>query len=111
MTPDKSGVLYGTLGLMIIPGGPGCTDYRIARRIEQIAGISSHSTRALCIRRCSSWADGMDFVQMGHIRERPPRAHLRADTRRAQAAPEGEVQWQRAASIVEGFLKISENPS
>jgi DNA-binding PadR family transcriptional regulator len=59
MTPDKSDVLYGTLGLMVIKTlealGP-LHGYRIARRIEQISGkISSHSTRALCIRRCSSW--------------------------------------------------------
>src|SRR3970282_1984734 len=41
MTPDKSDVLYGTLGLMIIKTmealGP-LHGYRIARRIEQISG-------------------------------------------------------------------------
>ena len=41
MTPDKSDVLYGTLGLMVIKTlealGP-LHGYRIARRIEQISG-------------------------------------------------------------------------
>jgi len=53
----------------------------------------------------------VDFVQVGYIRERPARADLRTDKRRAQAASEEEAQWQRAASIVERFLTISENPS
>src|SRR5436190_16035221 len=41
MTPDKSDLLYGTLGLMVIKTlealGP-LHGYRIARRIEQISG-------------------------------------------------------------------------
>ena len=41
MTPDKSDVLYGTLGLLVIKTlealGP-LHGYRIARRIEQISG-------------------------------------------------------------------------
>src|SRR3970040_673370 len=41
MTPDKSDVLYGTLGLMVIKTlealGP-LHGYRMARRIEQISG-------------------------------------------------------------------------
>src|SRR4026208_753070 len=41
MAPDKSDVLYGTLGLMVIKTlealGP-LRGYRIARRIEQISG-------------------------------------------------------------------------
>src|ERR1700752_988524 len=41
MTPDKSDVLYGTLGLMVIKTlealGP-LHGYRLARRIEQISG-------------------------------------------------------------------------
>ena len=41
MTPDRSDVLYGTLGLMVIKTlealGP-LHGYRIARRIEQISG-------------------------------------------------------------------------
>ena len=44
MTPDKSDVLYGTLGLMVIKTlealGP-LHGYRIARRIEQISGESA----------------------------------------------------------------------
>ena len=68
MTPDRSDVLYGTLGLLVIKTlealGP-LHGYRIARRIEQISGISSRSTRARCIRRCSSWRRWMDFVEWG----------------------------------------------
>src|SRR4026207_1398296 len=41
MTPDRSDVLYGTLGLMVLKTlealGP-LHGYRIARRIEQISG-------------------------------------------------------------------------
>ena len=48
MTPDRSDVLYGTLGLMIIKTleamGP-LHGYRIARRIEQISG----DQLALCL--------------------------------------------------------------
>src|SRR5439155_9535779 len=33
-------------------------------------------------------ADGVDFVQMGRLRERPSREDLRPDARRAQAAPQ-----------------------
>ena len=57
MTPDKSDVLYGTLGLLVIKTlealGP-LHGYRIARRIEQIgerALIVNQGTVYLCLVR------------------------------------------------------------
>ena len=93
MTPDKSDVLYGTLGLMVIKTlealGP-LHGYRIARRIEQISGNQlALNQGTLYPALLKLRADGVDFVQMGHIRDRPPREDLRADRRRAQAAPQG----------------------
>ena len=93
MMPDKNDVLYGTLGLLIVKTlealGP-LHGYRIARRIEQISGdqlAMNQGTLYPALLKLEE--DGMDFVQMGHIRERPPREDLRPDARRAQAAPQG----------------------
>jgi hypothetical protein len=70
MTPDKSDVLYGTLGLMVIKTlealGP-LHGYRIARRIEQISG------NQLALNQGTLYPAGED---------------LHTDTRRPQAAPQ-----------------------
>ena len=59
MTPDKSDVLYGTLGLMVIKTlealGP-LHGYRIARRIEQISGDQLALNQGTLYPRCSSWS-------------------------------------------------------
>jgi hypothetical protein len=59
VTPDKSDILYGTLGLLVIRTlealGP-LHGYRIARRIEQISGNQLALNQAHCIQRCSSWS-------------------------------------------------------
>ena len=93
MTPDKSDVLYGTLGLMVIKTLEAMAPlhgYRIARRIEQISGNQlALNQGTLYPALAQAGADEVDFVQMGHIRERPSREDLRADARRAQAAPQG----------------------
>ena len=92
MTPDKSDVLYGTLGLLVIKTlealGP-LHGYRIARRIEQISG------NQLALNQGTLYPALLKLEQMGwisskwHIRDGPSRQDLRADSRRAQAAPQG----------------------
>ena len=115
MTPDKSDVLYGTLGLMIIKTlealGP-LHGYRIARRIEQISG------NQLTLNQGTLYPALLKLEQMGWISskwatsESGRRVKIYSLTRagRKQLHNE-EAQWQRAASIVERFLKISETPS
>ena len=115
MTPDKSDVLYGTLGLMIIKTlealGP-LHGYRIARRIEQI------SENQLVLNQGTLYPALLKLEQMGWISskwgtsESGRRVRVYALTRagRKQLHKE-EGQWRRAASIVERFMKISENPS
>jgi PadR family transcriptional regulator, regulatory protein PadR len=115
MAPDSSDVLYGTLGLMIIKTlealGP-LHGYRIARRIEQI------SENQLALKQGTLYPALLKLEQMGWISskwgtsESGRRVKIYALTRagRKQLQTE-EAQWQRAARIVERFLKISENPS
>jgi transcriptional regulator len=115
MPPDKSDVLYGTLSLMVIKTlaalGP-LHGYRIARRIEQISG------NQLVLNQGTLYPALLKLEQMGWISskwgtsESGRRVRIYTLTRdgRRQLHKE-EVQWQRAASIVERFLKISENPS
>jgi PadR family transcriptional regulator PadR len=115
MTPEKSDVLYGTLGLMIVKTlealGP-LHGYRIARRIEQISGDR------LTLNQGTLYPALLKLEQMGWISSRwgqsesGRRVKIYALTRagRNQLQKE-EVQWQRATSIVERFLNISENLS
>ena len=115
MIPDKSDVLYGTLGLMIITTlqalGP-LHGYRIARRIEQI------SRNQLVLNQGTLYPALLKLEQMGWISskwgtsESGRRVKIYALTRagRKQLHNE-EAQWQRAASIVERFFKISEDVS
>ena len=115
MTPDKSDVLYGTLGLMVIKTlealGP-LHGYRIARRIEQISGSQ------LALNQGTLYPALLKLEQMGWISSKwgksdsGRRVKIYALTRegRKQLSKE-EAEWQRAASIVERFLKISEDPS
>ena len=115
MTPDKSDVLYGTLGLLVIKTlealGP-MHGYRIARRIERISGDQ------LALNQGTLYPALLKLEQMGWVSaswgtsESGRRVKIytltRAGRKRLQ---EEEAQWQRAASIVERFLKISEAPS
>src|SRR4026209_1765302 len=115
MSPDKSDVLYGTLGLMVIKTlealGP-LHGYRIARRIEQISG------NQLAPNQGALYPALLKLEQTGWISskwgtsESGRRVRIYALTRagRKQLDQE-EAQWQRAASIVERFLKISQDPS
>jgi PadR family transcriptional regulator PadR len=115
MTPDKSDVLYGTLGLMIIKTleamGP-LHGYRIARRIEQISG------NQLALNQGTLYPALLKLEQAGWISSRwgesetgrRVRIYTLTRTGRRQLEKE-EAQWQRAASIVERFFKISDDPS
>jgi PadR family transcriptional regulator, regulatory protein PadR len=115
MTPERSDVLYGTLGLMVIKTlealGP-LHGYRIARRIEQI------SDNQLALNQGTLYPALLKLEQMGWISskwgtsETGRRVKIYALTRagRRQLHKE-EAQWQRAAGIVERFLKISEDAS
>ena len=115
MTPDKSDVLYGTLGLMIIKTleamGP-LHGYRIARRIEQISG------NQLALNQGTLYPALLKLEEMGWISSKwgtsdsGRRVKIYSLTRagRKQLHKE-EAQWQRATGIVERFLKISGDAS
>jgi PadR family transcriptional regulator, regulatory protein PadR len=115
MASDRSDVLYGTLGLMIVKTlealGP-LHGYLIARRIEQISGDQ------LALNQGTLYPALLKLEQAGWISskwgksESGRRVRIYTLTRagRNQLHKE-EAQWQRATSIVERFLKISETPS
>src|SRR5688572_30516154 len=115
MTPDKSDVLYGTLGLMVIKTleaiGP-LHGYRIARRIEQISGDQ------LALNQGTLYPALVKLEEMQWIAakwgesESGRRVKIYSLTKagRKQLQRE-EAQWQRASGIVERFFKISEEPS
>jgi len=115
MTPDKHDVLYGTLGLMIIKTlealGP-LHGYRLARRIEQISG------NKLSLNQGTLYPALLKLEQVGWISskwgtsESGRRVKIYTLTRAGRRElQQEEAQWQRATSIVERFLKISENLS
>jgi transcriptional regulator len=115
MTPDKTDVLYGTLGLMVIKTleavGP-MHGYRLARRIEQI------SSNQLALNQGTLYPALLKLEQMGWISskwgtsESGRRVKIYALTRAGrQQLQQEEAQWQRAAGIVERFLKIEDTPS
>jgi PadR family transcriptional regulator, regulatory protein PadR len=115
MASDRRDVLYGTLGLMVIKTlealGP-LHGYRLARRIEQISG------NQLALNQGTLYPALLKLEQLGWISsqwgtsESGRRVRIYTLTRagRRQLQQE-EAQWQRAAGIVDRFLKISENPS
>jgi transcriptional regulator len=111
MVPDKSDVLYGTLGLLVIKTleamGP-LHGYRIARRIEQISGDQ------LALNQGTLYPALLKLEQAGWISSkwgtsesgRRVRIYSLTAAGRKQLHEEA-AQWQRAAGIVERFLKIS----
>jgi PadR family transcriptional regulator len=115
MVPDRSDVLYGSLGLMVLKTlealGP-LHGYRIARRIEQISG------NQLALNQGTLYPALVKLEQMGRISskwgasESGRRVKIYSLTRagRKQLQRE-EAQWQRATGIIDRFLKISENAS
>src|SRR5215510_3896462 len=115
MAPDKSDVLYGTLGLMVIKTleamGP-LHGYRIARRIEQISG------NQLALNQGTLYPALLKLEQAGWITaswqdsESGRRVKVYALTRvgRKQLRAE-EASWQHASDIVARFLTIPEDAS
>jgi PadR family transcriptional regulator, regulatory protein PadR len=115
MTPDRSDVLYGSLGLMILKTlealGP-LHGYRIARRIEQISG------NQLTLNQGTLYPALVKLEQMGWITakwgesESGRRVKIYSLTRagRKQLLSE-EAQWHRTTGIIERFFKIAEDPS
>ena len=113
MVPDRSDVLYGSLGLMVLKTlealGP-LHGYRIARRIEQISG------NQLALNQGTLYPALLKLEQMDWIRskwgesESGRRVKIYSLTRagRTQLQKE-EAQWQRATGIVDRFFKIVEN--
>src|SRR5262245_54011388 len=113
MAADKSDVLYGRLGLMVLKTlqalGP-LHGYRIARRIEQISG------NQLALNQGTLYPALLKLEQMGWItsawgksesgREVKVYSLTRAGRKRVQME---EAQWQRAAGIVARFFTISED--
>ena len=115
MTPDRSDVLYGSLGLLILKTleavGP-LHGYRIARRIEQISG------NQLTLNQGTLYPALVKLEQMGWITakwgesESGRRVKIYSLTRagRKQLLDE-EAQWHRTTGIIERFFKIAEDPS
>jgi PadR family transcriptional regulator PadR len=115
MTPDRSDVLYGSLGLMILKTlealGP-LHGYRIARRIEDI------SRNQLTLNQGTLYPALVKLEQMGWITakwgesESGRRVKIYSLTRagRKQLLDE-EAQWHRTTGIIERFFKIAEDPS
>ncbi len=115
MVPERSDVLYGSLGLMVLKTlealGP-LHGYRIARRIEQISG------NQLALNQGTLYPALLKLEQMDWVRsnwgqsESGRRVKIYSLTRagRKQLQKE-EAQWQRATGIVDRFFKISEDAS
>ena len=108
---DKTDVLSGTLGLMILKTlealGP-LHGYRLARRVEQISG------NQLALNQWTVYPALVKLEQMGWIAakwaesESGRRVKVYSLTRsgRRQLGVE-EAQWRHTTGIVERFLKIS----
>ena len=115
MTPDKSDVLYGTLGLLVIKTleamGP-LHGYRIARRIEQISGNQlalNHGTLypALLKLEQAGWISAK-WSESDSGRKVKLYALTAAGRRQIRVH---EAEWQQAAGIVARFLRIQEDAS
>src|SRR5256714_15269747 len=113
MTPDKSDVLYGTLGLMVIKTlealGP-LHGYRIARRIEQISG------NQLALNQGTLYPALLKLEQMGWITskwgasENNRRARYYAISRAGRKQLKAEADnWSRTSDIIARFLEPSED--
>ena len=115
MIADRSDVLYGSLGLMVLKTlealGP-LHGYRIARRIEQISG------NQLALNQGTLYPALLKLEQMAWITARwgesetGRRVKIYALTRAGRKQLQKEAaQWQRATDIVDRFFKISEHAS
>src|SRR5262245_66225441 len=113
MTPDKSDVLYGTLGLMVLKTlealGP-LHGYRIARSIEQISG------NQLALNQGTLYPALLKLEQAGLITAkwassasgRRVKIYALTTAGRRQLRTE-ETAWTRATGIVARFFRIAED--
>lgn len=115
MVPDRSDVLYGSLGLMVLKTlealGP-LHGYRLARRIEQISG------NQLALNQGTLYPALLKLEQMGWVSskwgksETGRRVRIYSLTRGGlKQIQKEEAQWLRSADIVARFFKIAENAS
>jgi PadR family transcriptional regulator, regulatory protein PadR len=115
MLPDKTDVLYGSLGLIVLKTlealGP-LHGYRIARRIEQISGDQ------LALNQGTLYPALLKLEQVGWISskwgesESGRRVKIYSLTRAGgKQLHHEEAEWQRATGIVARFFKISEDAS
>jgi len=115
MATDRSDVLYGRLGLLVLKTlealGP-LHGYRIARRIEQISG------NQLALNQGTLYPALVRLQQMGWISARwgesesGRRVKIYSLTRAGRKQLEEEAaQWQRATGIVDRFFRIAEDAS
>jgi transcriptional regulator len=115
MVPDKTDVLYGSLGLLVLKTlaaiGP-MHGYRIARRIEQISG------NQLSLNQGTLYPALAKLEQMGWVAARwaesesgrKVKVYSLTRTGRRRLLQE-EAQWQRASGIIARFFKISAETS
>jgi PadR family transcriptional regulator PadR len=115
MAPDKSDVLYGSLGLMVLKTleaiGP-LHGYRIARRIEQISGDQ------LALNQGTLYPALLKLEQMGRISskwgesESGRRVKVYTLTRSGRKwLRTEESAWQHATGIVARFMTLREDVS
>jgi transcriptional regulator len=113
MTADRTDVLHGSLGLMVLKTlealGP-LHGYRIARRIEQISG------NQLALNQGTLYPALLKLEHMDWISSKwgtsdsGRRVKIYTLTRAGRKQLERqEAQWQRAAGIIARFFNISEN--
>jgi PadR family transcriptional regulator PadR len=115
MAPDRSDVLYGSVGLMVLKTlealGP-LHGYRIARRLEQISGNQLALNQGTLYPALLK-LEPMDWISSNWGEsESGGRVKIYSLTRAGRKQlPKEEAQWQRASGIVNRFFKISEDAS
>jgi len=110
MTPDKSDVLYGTLGLLVIKTlealGP-LHGYRIARRIEQISGdrlaVNQGTLYPVLLRLEQEGAVASEWSASENNR----RARFYRLTRAGRTLLKAEKRdWEQTAAIIARFFDV-----
>jgi PadR family transcriptional regulator, regulatory protein PadR len=115
MNPDRSDVLHGSLGLMVLKTlealGP-LHGYRIARRIEQISG------NQLALNQGTLYPALLKLEHMRWISSKWGESESGRRVKIYALTPAGrkqlqkeEAQWRRATGIVNRFFRISEDAS
>ena len=112
---DKADVWQGTLALMVLKTldtlGP-LHGYGIARRIEQTSGdLLSVNYGTLYPALLKLEQEGSIASEWGTSENNRKAKYYRLTRAGRKQLHKEEAQWQRAASIVERFLKISESSS